>query len=203
MKNDYLTNMFESPILHISVLNWKEKKSKLLNLCKLQELSLLNNSINISPDFVPTVDTTFYYADTNRNKKNGEELKKEISNILKDEIIAVEEVFQVNFKSIDLAWFQTEKENMFHPVHNHGYGRFSSVCYIDYNPELHTPVHFLCPYHNLFNGEVNWFIPDCVNEGSILFFPSSVNHFTMPNKTQIERKVLSFNMNFEWIIKSK
>lgn len=199
MTNNYLTNMFQCPILHVSVPNWEEKKAKLLELCELQEFSPAENYIKGakgSPN--NSVDTTFFYANDNHNKKSDLFLRTEIASILKEELEAVEDTFEINFKSIDLAWFQTEKENMFHGIHNHGYGTFSVICYLEYNPEVHNPVHFLCPYNNLFTGEVDYFVPQHVDEGSMLFFPSPINHFTTPNKSQIERKVLSFNIDFEW-----
>jgi hypothetical protein len=186
--------MFQSPILHMSVPNWEEKKPKLLELSKLQNFTYPSSA----PEINHSVNTTFFYANENHGKKDDLALRLEIANILKDEIEAFEDTFELNFKEIDMAWFQTEEQNMFHGIHNHGYGTFSVVCYLDYNPEVHRPIYFLSPYNNLFTGEVDLYTPPYLDEGSIIFFPSSVNHFTEPNKSKVKRNILSFNINFEW-----
>lgn len=187
--------MFQCPILHMEMPNWETKKKNLLELSKLQSFSskIASNHTNFG-----TVNTTFFHANENDGNDDEITLKTELANILEEEFEAFEETFQVNFTGIDLAWFQTEKENMYHGIHNHGYGTFSVVCYLDYNPKVHTPIYFLCPYNNLFTGEVDLYTPPHLNEGSIIFFPSSINHFTQPNQSKIDRNILAFNVNYEW-----
>jgi len=180
--NDYMIDMFRSPILHLQIRNWEEKKSK---------LSKLMNSATL--EYRNSVKTTFEYFVDGDNKHNEENLNKKVSEILSDEINAVLNSFQLSQGEVIQSWFQVEEEGMYHGVHNHGYG-VSSVCYLEFNPEVHTPLILISPSNNLIDGSSEQYCPQNVNEGSIVFFPSVLNHYTIPNQTNIPRKILAFNL---------
>jgi len=40
------------------------------------------------------------------------------------------------------------------------------------------------------------FIPNDIEEGSIVFFPSNVPHYVAPNKSTKPRLILSFNITY-------
>ena len=73
----------------------------------------------------------------------------------------------------------------------------SSVCYVDYDPEVHKPTHFYAPYLNFINGSVIDHIPEGIEEGSIIFFPSAIGHCTVPHHSDKTRTILSFNLKVE------
>lgn len=179
--NDYMIDMFRSPFLHLQIRNWKEKKSKLMKLM---------NSYNLE-HFI-SVKTTF----NNISRDEEEVLNQKVSKILSEELNALSNSFGIDNFNIVQSWFQVEEKEMYHGVHNHGYG-ISSVCYLEYNPEIHKPVILISPSNNLIDGSSEQFYPENISEGSIIFFPSVINHYTMPNKTDVPRKILAFNVKID------
>jgi hypothetical protein len=132
---------------------------------------------------------------TYRSDIDDFELSENVKIILDDEITQIKNIFGFDNYHIDYSWFQEELKGMFHPIHNHGYG-LSCVCYLEYDSNVHTPITFLCPYPDLIDGLVQYHTPSNVESGTIIFFPSVINHFTMPNQTDVSRKILSFNIKF-------
>jgi ectoine hydroxylase-related dioxygenase (phytanoyl-CoA dioxygenase family) len=62
--------------------------------------------------------------------------------------------------------------------------------------EKHTPTHFLNPFITS-NPDEQYFVPDGVGEGSILFWPSPILHYTESNKSDVDRIILSFNLSIQ------
>jgi hypothetical protein len=177
--NDYYIDMFKIPLIHISSNNWVEKKQFLNTMMKAQEIK------NI--DFIKTS----YYG---QKPESVSYLCKRISTLFKDELKKYLEITGLKDYQVNLAWFQQQDKNMFHEIHNHGLG-ISVVCYLEYNPEIHTPTHFISPYNNLLGGGTEYFTPPDIEEGSIIFFPAMLNHYTLPNKSDTPRKIVSWNMS--------
>lgn len=172
-----IETMFEVNYFQFKIKNWEEKKKELLSLMEERKLTLLESNYT-------TYDT-----------EEDIDLSKKVKIILEDELTELQEIIGFNECSIDYAWFQEELKGMHHPVHNHGFG-FSSVCYIDFDPAFHQPLIFQSPYPDTLSGLYDKHMPENVESGTILFFPSIINHFTLPNKTDVSRKILSFNLQF-------
>lgn len=166
--------MFNIPLFIISCENWDDKKQALKQF--YSDNSLQENS-SILTDFFK---------------------KREYHYIIFDLFYKEMEKFRLNFNfnsiSIKDVWFEKALKGMYHGIHNHGTIGYSSVCYINYNNKLHTPLTFVSPFDNFLNGELLSFTPD-ISEGDILFFPSVIKHFTLPNKSDEPREVVSFNLN--------
>lgn len=175
MSNDYLNSIFHIPLLHVEVTNWKKKKRKLLNLFK---------NLNLAYD--QTVWTNYHIDFTFLNE--------EIQDILKEDLDKFNQSFGCSSVIRD-SWFEKALKNDFHLPHNHGPFGFSAVCYVKYDSALHTPTEFISPFSNFVDGGALTHTPN-VNEGSLIFFPASVLHFTRPNTSNEERIVLSFNIQF-------
>ena len=174
MTNDYLNNMFQIPLLHVEVDDWAKKKRKLLNLF---------NSLNVGYD--QTVWTNYHTDLTPLNEK--------IQTILKEDIEKFNQSFSCSSVVID-SWFEKALKSDFHLPHNHGPFGFSAVCYVKYDGTIHTPTEFVCPFPNFIDGGALIHRPN-VDEGSLVFFPASILHFTRPNTSDEERIVLSFNLS--------
>ena len=58
-----------------------------------------------------------------------------------------------NFK-IGAAWFQYYESSHGHPVHNHGFGGYSSALFIEYDPKSHRPTTFVSPFLNNFDPRI-------------------------------------------------
>lgn len=168
--------MFSVPCVILQCQDWSFKKHKLIELCSLQSIESGEEKVIMSD----------YHSQNSYSDK--------IANIFKDEINEFLNRLQItdNLK-IDKSWFEVAKMGMHHPVHNHGAIGYSVVCYIEYNQHLHTPTTFLAPFNNFLNGEHLQFTPN-VDEGVIIFFPSVLHHYTMPNTSDVDRKIVSFNL---------
>ena len=90
-------------------------------------------------------------------------------------------------------WYQTEEYGGSHGLHNHGNNGWSSVIYVDFNPQVHTATRFFSPFNNAWNGELVESIPQ-VEEGDMIVFPSMIAHEALPNQSRIPRTAISYNI---------
>jgi hypothetical protein len=186
--NDFMTPMFSIPILHLQVRDWENKKKKLM---KIHSYIKSNSKACLPLD----VDTDYHY---NANTQNSYDL--EVESILEEELSIVENEFNCGV-IMGNCWFETAQKHSFHRVHNHGSKGLSSVCYLEYDNRYHKPTHFVSPL--LYSNEGNdTYIPsnDDVGEGSILFWPSAIMHYTEPHLSDVPRIVLSFNLECQYHI---
>jgi V8-like Glu-specific endopeptidase len=176
MTENCIIGMFTVPLVHLVVNDWKEKKKKLLKLCEKTHLSLDNTE---------SLFTNYY--------ENDKILNSDIQNIFKDEINILRKEFNLFDLKIKESWYEETEINGSHSIHNHGQYGYSSICYIQYDKEEHTSTVFISPVNNTLTGEIITYKPE-VDEGSIIFFPSSILHYTIPNKSIKKRLIVSFNL---------
>ena len=173
-----IESLFYVPFLKLSIENWQDKKKELIGLQeKYKDLFGRHQADNTD---------TNYHQDPHI-------LIEPITKILSEELSLFLSAMSLGSCSIKEAWYEQASHNDFHEVHSHGLIGYSSVCYIEFDKKEHTGTKFLCPFENFLTGscmtgEVN------VDEGDIIFFPSSLLHYTSPNKSNKERLVLSFNL---------
>jgi len=179
--NDFVDYMFKVPLLHLQVRNWKKKKEILLEM--VNNSNLIIKGDNVKSD----------YHTQNDNQTMGEH-NNSILEVLKEEIEIFCNYFKFNYYEITESWFETAKKGNDHAVHNHGATGYSCVCYVDYIKDAHTPTQFVSPFNNFLTGTLLQYISE-VEEGSIIFFPSVIMHYTKPNNSKIERTILSFNLD--------
>jgi len=160
---------FSVPIYKYKVQNWDIKKKKLLNLFNNFEHKIVGNVIT-SPLDIKT-------------------------NILLDEIKLFESEIKINFYSTEV-WFQKYEKNMNHAVHTHGPTGFSSVCFVEYDKNVHKATTFISPFGNYITGELQRHEPK-VEEGDIIFFPSNLLHYAPVNLSDKTRIIISFNLIIE------
>ena len=173
-----IKSMFSIPYLQLDVSDWDNKKKKLLDL--MSKCNLIDeNSI---------LKSSFY----DESSKNQNEL---VESIFKEELNQAKKSFGFNHYSIVYSWFQEQRKNMFHPLHDHGANNtsMSSICYIEYDSSEHSPTQFISPFVDSFTFSHLDFMPQ-VNEGTIIFFPANVLHQTLPSPSDKPRKIISFNM---------
>ena len=176
--------MFYVPYLHLKVWDWEIKKEKLLKLINNENLSEVEDD-----------NTTTDYHYQQENKQNYKSYIQEVQDILDEELNVFVDHFGLDECQITNSWFELSKKNQYHEVHNHGPTGFSSVCFVDYDEDVHTPTKFIGPFLNFRNGNHIEFIPNNISEGSIIFFPSSIFHYTKPNNNSKTRTILSFNLH--------
>ena len=199
-EEDILVPMFQIAIAHIKVKDWENKKKQLLSLYK-------NTKENLSRGSDPfDVETDYHY-------REGGQYNDSINSILDEELAILESMFlqtdQFNdeyadhicpdsdrlFFQIQNSWFEKSEKYEAHYPHHHGLVGYSCVLYIHYDQKEHTPTTFMNPFiANTIGGQMDWQFQEA-KEGSLLCWPSSVMHFTHPNRSDKERLVLSFNMS--------
>lgn len=180
MNNSYVIDMFPLPFAHTKVKRWEEKKEKILSLKKYG---------SIPQDTEENLITDYY-----DNPRHSYDYSNDVYEILKNDIESFCLTVKYGKCKIEDSWIQTTKDSMCHRIHNHGPLGYSAVCYLKFNPEVHQPTHFVGPFHNISTGNINQFVPKGVGEGSLIFFPSMINHFTVPSFSEEERTILSFNL---------
>lgn len=168
--------IFYVPILSLQCSNWSIKKEKIKNLNPVFELK-------------KGTYTDFFH----NNKKNIDAAFE----IFYEEIVQFKNFFKFQVTNIKDFWFEKSLKNNYHGVHNHGAIGYSAVCYVDYCEESHEPLVFVSPFNGFVTGENLVHRPNSVKEGTIIFFPSSLLHFTYPNISEKERLVVSFNLYVE------
>lgn len=185
----YFHAMFSTPILHLKIKNWSEKKSELLNL--YNSISV-NKEIfkrqNLSHQF--DVETDYHYIHDNQEDDTNCVYDQEIGAILQDELEDVADTFDMSLEIVT-SWFEKASIGNCHSAHNHGPTGLSAVCFIEFDPNHHSPTVFVNP--DLCSDQLN-FVPPHINEGSLIVFPSNIIHFTEPNSSDKKRIILSFNM---------
>lgn len=172
----YIDNMFFVPYIVLDIVDWQEKKKKLLGILKEENLQK-GELEEIKSDYA---------------KSNSYDEK--VQDILHDEIKTAILNLGLDGFGISNAWFEIAEKGMFHQLHNHGPIGFSAVCYVEYDEVEHTPTQFVSPFANFMDGSVLDFSPSNIKEGNLLFFPSSIHHYTVPNKSEKKRTILSFNL---------
>ena len=165
--------MLNIPFYHYKLNNWKEKKEQLL-------------------DFVSTLSFKFNDQIADLYTTYGDQTSSEVLKIVDDDIIKFTNEVKYSGEMVAEIWFQKYYENQFHSPHNHGAIGYSSVLYINFDKKIHKGTRFLAPFNNPEGNEIE-FAPD-VDEGSFIFFPSYLNHYALPNKSDTIRIIMSMNI---------
>ena len=163
--------IFEVPLLHYSVKNWKQKKQNLVDKLPTNEYTdfmSYQRDLEVPP-----------YLD-------------ELSDCVKDEI----QDFQSSYPCpvvISNAWCERANQFDYHPVHQHGATGFSAVLYVEFNSSVHEATKFYSPFNDPINGDLLEYQP-LVKEGDLIIFPSYLLHEGPINKSNKERVIVSFNI---------
>ena len=158
--------IFKIPYSHYSIDNWEEKKSIIL--------SQLEDKFTDYGDY------------------ESPPYERVVSECIRNELMDFSSYLDFPLVIMNM-WYERSKQSHRHPVHNHGGAGFSAVMYVEFNPEVHQPTVFYCPYGNPFTGALMSYQPN-VKEGDIVFFPSSFSHEACPNESDEVRTIISFNM---------
>ena len=177
-----IVNMFYVPLILIQCEEWHKKKKKIEEIYKKQKKYI---------DHFGNDDCKTDYFDVKENSKLA--WNDQIDDIFFEELSIVKKQLDLDLH-VTLSWFEVSDYGDCHNAHTHGNSGYSAVCYVDYNSEFHKPTIFLSPFKNFIDGSDLEYAPSNIEEGSLLFFPSSILHYTRPNRSKIPRKILSFNL---------
>ena len=180
----YHKNMFYIPIFHLSVDNWNIKKTNLMKI--LEESTIEKDSDDLHSS---------YYTE-GEHGWNISKLKN-ISSILEDELKVFSQQFLFPSIQITSSWFEVAKKYECHGAHSHDSKGYVAVCYLQYDNTKHKPVTFIAPFKDFVTGcDLKYEVED-VEEGSIIFFPASIIHETKVNESNLDRIVVTLNMNVQ------
>jgi len=182
---DYIIPLFSVPLFHYKVENWPEKKERLLELYNSRvESNLLKKTggtLDVDTDYHANYDNEYNYSD-------------EITDIFESELMDFSETSNLQIE-VNSTWFERSSKNSSHACHNHGPMGYSAVCFIQFDPKHHTPTVFMNPLTAAVSPCS--LMPPGIREGSLILFPSYLLHFTNSNESDLDRIILSFNLNTE------
>ena len=168
-------SLFSIPFWKLAVEDFATKKETLIKL-----LAPFDEKINEED-----------LADFTTNRYDAEEIIKDFSKILYEELKLVADSVQNDLKVTDV-WSVTYSKNGYHPVHNHGSIGLSGILYLTL-PEDAPKTSFLQPWNNFMTDKSTYGVPD-VKEGDIIVVPSFIHHFTQPNKSKQQKRIISWDM---------
>ena len=171
------------PFYQFEIKDWENKKKQLLEVYS----RVKNNLVTDDP-------ISFVYTDfRQKNYDSNYDYVEDITEILDDEISQFSIESDIENLSIS-CWFQKYTQGCFHAPHNHGAIGYSCVCYIEYDEDEHKPTVFILPFSNPKDGTLIQYFPQNIKEGTIIFFPSSMTHYVLPNESKKIRIILSMNL---------
>lgn len=173
---EYIENMFSIPIFHLYADDWENKKESLIALSKLSQYDQKEGEGCRSD-----------YYDKEKNYWEG------LDSLISPEIQRFVDRTGENMR-VQNYWFERSSKNQSHYVHNHGATGFSAIMFIDFDEDEHEATFFLSPFNEFKQGLHQTYQPRDIKSGSVLFFPSVINHFTLPNTSDSDRVILSWNM---------
>lgn len=188
--NEYLIPLFSVPLFHLKLNDWESKKNALLEIYEERRSNPDVFKICCEKESSHDVETDYHY-----NYDNETGYNEQITEILREELEIFSDTFNCAVEVCN-TWFERARTGKMHQVHNHGVSGFSCVLFVEFDPKYHTPTVFLNP--NLADVESTNSIPPGIREGSLLFFPSYVLHYTAPNESDVDRIILSFNIATEY-----
>ena len=178
--------MFHIPHYQYHVEEWADHKDSILNglhtsfpnVMECNEGDTMHSSYFEKTDyseFQPFLDLVAPYL----QMMSAEVLKQGFSEKPIDEITRI--------------WFQIQKQYEYHSLHNHGMKGWSAVFYADFNAAVHESTKFYCPIYTV-DGDLATFQPN-VKEGDLIIFPAQINHESVVQRSEIDRTIISFNLN--------
>lgn len=168
---------FTIPYWQLQVDDWSNKKSKLLDLYHSRHRHML-------------------YGEqiTDYNSNNNYHLV--VQDILEEDLLRARRALDLDHfpGTIQSCWFQGYERSHYHGIHNHGIGGFSSVLFIEFDPEYHEATTFVAPFNEWLRNDMIEWKPDNVTEGTMIFFPMNLPHFAPTNTSDVPRLILSCNI---------
>ncbi len=196
-------NIFSIPILTVQVKDWNKKRKILmkhyLRQTESNDLYLRGDEEVLTSyvDFMDISKKTDEWIENNAKFVEGmQELFEEEINLVYDKIIKPYDRLSKRKLKIGDFWFQNQNNGTAHGIHTHGSNGLSAVCYMKYDKQHHTPTNFISPNFNSFNNiNMTWY-PEESTEGTMVFFPSNILHYTRPNNSDVSRIIAAINFLF-------
>ena len=171
--------MFSVPLVKYHIANWKENKKRILESLPKLNQEHLGRDVGLYTDFFEVI-----------KNNNLPTYSNVVIDIIKPYLADFTQQRCVEFTNM---WFQTAFKGNSHGLHNHGHSGWSSVIYVEFNPQFHTSTKFISPFNNPWDGNLVDFMPE-VQEGDMIIFPSTLTHESLPNQSEVRRTIVSYNL---------
>lgn len=189
MTCDNILPLFSTPIYHIENVDYK------LNCKEKACINNLASSLSEDGNFCLSNDV---YVLNNLALRNVRELCQHHLNTYTKEVLKIRQDFYITN-----SWLTIKNKGQFHHMHHHQNCIFSGVFYVNANVNMHgLTFHGKPGYLDNFNFDYNynewntfnssfWTIP--VKTGTMIIFPSHVEHRVEENCDDDSRIVIGFN----------
>tara|TARA_Y100001938_G_scaffold31874_1_gene43570 strand:+ start:23 stop:652 length:630 start_codon:yes stop_codon:yes gene_type:complete len=182
----FVHSMFNVPIVYYPLENWSENKKKILDALPVEDdTQLVPEEHGLYTDF---------FINTKADKQHLPSYFYTVLGVIKPclENLPFPLTEEERLEFVDM-WYQKYYKGVQHQVHVHGHSGWSSVIYVEFDPEVHQATTFYSPFRNPWNGNIETFTPP-VSEGDMVIFPSTIMHEAAPNKSDKRRTIVSFNI---------
>ena len=166
--------LFKIPILNFSIENFKFKQKQIEKVLKQYPEHRLNGPFFSNRG---QMDVSFMHTFSDIFKKEFEYISKNLQSneVLKD------------------IWSNSYKKGDYHIPHNHGSRGYTGILYLRYDDNHHPPTIYFQPWNDV--KDVGRFEVPEVKEGSVVIFPSFVQHMSRPNPISKYKRIISFDLN--------
>lgn len=172
-------NLFAMRYVSVQAEDWGEKKEELLDLLR-------------EGDFERR-DLAQFETDRHNNRNRYIE---DFCGIFGDELNRFGMEMGLAQLRIGAIWAVRYRRGDYHAVHNHRSTGYSGILYVDYDEAEHTPSIHVSPWNNPVTDMTELAAPP-VREGTFVFVPSSVLHYTRPNESDKLRQIVAFDMEVQ------
>ena len=176
----YVNPMFVVPIVYYPIENWSENKKKMLDALPPEDDSQLEpNGSGLYTDFFISskVQEMPSYFNT-------------VLDVIKPYLKSFMDGNPVEFVEM---WYQKYYNMVEHKAHTHGFTGWSSIIYVEFDPEVHESTKFFSPFRQPWDCDVETFQPN-IKEGDMILFPSSLLHEAPLNRSDKRRTIISYNI---------
>jgi len=174
--------MFSVPIIHYEIENWEFNKKRILDALPPE-----------CPEHADPQDHGLYtdfFLTAAEGVTEMPSYSKTVIDIIKPYLADFSGERRIEFTDM---WYQKYYKGVQHSYHNHGHSGWSSVIFVEFDPELHEATQFISPFNNIWNGNLEIFQPP-VKEGDMILFPSTIAHEAPPNRSDTRRTIVSYNL---------
>ena len=167
--------LFQIPYWHSKTKNFDKKKKEIVKMLE---------------DY-PEHRTDTQNFSSNRYDTNKQDMMSKFVNIIKEEIREISQEIKSNLAVTDV-WSASYETGDYHIPHIHNSTGISAILYLDL-PKDGPCTTYIQPWSDIFS-DTTIHVPLSISEGDIVFVPSSVVHFTEPNKSDSVKRIVSWDM---------
>jgi hypothetical protein len=168
-------NLFEVPFWHMNVSNFEKKKSQLIDWLK---------------DY-PEEKTGLQKFYTNKQIVKENDYCQKFISIMSHEINLFAKALKSDLEVTDV-WSVSYKTGDYHTTHSHNSTGMSAILYLDL-PSDSPVTTYIQPWSHIKSSKTIQLNVD-VKQGDIVFVPSFILHFSVPNESMKTKRIISWDM---------